>query len=538
MGETTSERSRLLWALVFLFVAPRSVFQQNPCDSNPCQNGGICSNKTTSEFECECRPTLGLKTFGGVRCENVTCDAEKDCNAPNGLCNSLPEQPVRCRCSGLFLGPQCAVSARDPCLRQNGALNCSMINQTCVGNVTDDSFRCVPPPPPPVVPPSSPPSSTAAALLATTAAIEPYSSTPFAAASTTTSAVPSSVPASSTSAQIDILPSTSAVLTRTSTAEIALVSSVPASSSSAQIEILPSTSAVFQSMSTTRTEVAPASSSSAQILPSTSAVVQPTSTSKPSTAVSAATSASEIQVVPTSVQPRASTSQLNDDLVRETSTANIVQSTPAAASSVQPISPADTSTSEKQMQVSIKPSPSAAVKSTEKTMPPLLSSSEFMAPQPASSETTSSQPPAEMTVFSAAPVFSSQPAAATTSAAVGTPKPTPTIEPGCTPPCLNGGSCSPIDSLENDFTCLCPESFTGVDCSSPVGDPLAGDDGLENWEIALIVVGATVAFVLLLLFLIWLYNRNANSKSYNFKKAEKLNEIPLTITNPEKDVLI
>ena len=55
------------------------------CISNPCQNGGTCTDTGLNSYECECEPD-----FGGVNCETTLTACEKDPCLNGGVCTNLP----------------------------------------------------------------------------------------------------------------------------------------------------------------------------------------------------------------------------------------------------------------------------------------------------------------------------------------------------------------------------------------------------------------------------------------------------------------
>lgn len=77
--------------------------------SNPCQNGGTCSNKGKGAFLCQCPPT-----FTGSKCEKRSACYNKPClNA--GTCEAFNETTFFCHCSTYFTGRQCETIIPDPC---------------------------------------------------------------------------------------------------------------------------------------------------------------------------------------------------------------------------------------------------------------------------------------------------------------------------------------------------------------------------------------------------------------------------------------
>ena len=76
--------------------------RSNPCDPNPCQNGGQCVDQDNS-YKCLCQ-----EGFSGTNCElglrNNPCDANPCQNG--GQCTAVDGKPV-CTCPEEFEGEFC-----------------------------------------------------------------------------------------------------------------------------------------------------------------------------------------------------------------------------------------------------------------------------------------------------------------------------------------------------------------------------------------------------------------------------------------------
>lgn len=104
-----------------------------PCRSDPCYNGGRCTEDNRGDYSCQCSPG-----FTGVYCEteisvHPLCEPKPCLN--NGTCKVTPGTPkVECECAKGFIGPRCETDLDDcassPC--QN--------NGQCIDEV--GGFRC------------------------------------------------------------------------------------------------------------------------------------------------------------------------------------------------------------------------------------------------------------------------------------------------------------------------------------------------------------------------------------------------------------
>ncbi|KAM9856407.1 agrin [Aulostomus maculatus] len=65
----------------------------NPCQPNPCKNGGACQVKEAEMFHCKCS-----KGFWGPTCADVHDPCEPNRCHPSSLCQALPEGGYKCEC--------------------------------------------------------------------------------------------------------------------------------------------------------------------------------------------------------------------------------------------------------------------------------------------------------------------------------------------------------------------------------------------------------------------------------------------------------
>ncbi|UJR16139.1 hypothetical protein I4U23_003050 [Adineta vaga] len=88
--------------------------EESGCYStNPCQNGGTCSNKGKGAFICQCS-----SRFTGLKCEkNSACFSNPCLN--RGVCEAFNETAFFCTCPPYFTGQRCDVPVPDPCLGKN-----------------------------------------------------------------------------------------------------------------------------------------------------------------------------------------------------------------------------------------------------------------------------------------------------------------------------------------------------------------------------------------------------------------------------------
>lgn len=109
----------------------------NNCRSNPCQNGGTCTNLYDS-FLCTC-----TKNWEGLTCSQDVNEcahfAGTDLGCQNGAtCENLPGS-YRCSCAGDWRGTHCTTKSKD-CLNTASDL-CG--HGICVQTNTKDGYKCI-----------------------------------------------------------------------------------------------------------------------------------------------------------------------------------------------------------------------------------------------------------------------------------------------------------------------------------------------------------------------------------------------------------
>lgn len=87
-----------------IFISKYLVNTVNHCSSEPCKNGGKCSN-TEDGFSCECQ-----QKFKGFQCESEAyCSPDRCLNG--GTCQEL-ENGYRCLCTDDFSGFRCLTKGK------------------------------------------------------------------------------------------------------------------------------------------------------------------------------------------------------------------------------------------------------------------------------------------------------------------------------------------------------------------------------------------------------------------------------------------
>ena len=71
------------------------------CESNPCQNGGTCTN-LVGAYECEC-----VQEYYGDNCENKIDNCEFNNTCQNGATCVDDWMSITCECPVMFTGPNC-----------------------------------------------------------------------------------------------------------------------------------------------------------------------------------------------------------------------------------------------------------------------------------------------------------------------------------------------------------------------------------------------------------------------------------------------
>ena len=100
----------------------------NPCISNPCLHGGTCINDNKGGFQCLCPSNLsGTRCHYGVYCNPNPCQN-------GGMCEEGSSSPI-CKCRG-YTGHFCTIDINE-CKNQNPCGN----GGTCIN--TKGDFRCL-----------------------------------------------------------------------------------------------------------------------------------------------------------------------------------------------------------------------------------------------------------------------------------------------------------------------------------------------------------------------------------------------------------
>ncbi|XP_015514876.1 protein crumbs isoform X6 [Neodiprion lecontei] len=102
-----------------------------PCDSNPCQNGGSCTEDSRGNYSCTCIPgftgTLCDSQLGVSLCERNPCEND-------GTCYNVADGEYKCECSSGWTGKNCEINinecASNPC-KHGGTCTDSINNYTC-----------------------------------------------------------------------------------------------------------------------------------------------------------------------------------------------------------------------------------------------------------------------------------------------------------------------------------------------------------------------------------------------------------------------
>jgi hypothetical protein len=94
------------WVLITLLLcsveSPSfTYFLGDPCNPNPCLNGGACIANNIGGFTCQCPPG-----YSGLRCEDRDGCASQPCKN-NGVCISSGGGAYTCQCPTGFDGPTC-----------------------------------------------------------------------------------------------------------------------------------------------------------------------------------------------------------------------------------------------------------------------------------------------------------------------------------------------------------------------------------------------------------------------------------------------
>jgi len=82
----------------------KSAMDITPCDSNPCENGGTCTNSGTNSYHCECPPGVA-----GNNCERADMCFEEPCQN-DAVCTDLG-YTYNCDCTDMYQGRDCTIDA-------------------------------------------------------------------------------------------------------------------------------------------------------------------------------------------------------------------------------------------------------------------------------------------------------------------------------------------------------------------------------------------------------------------------------------------
>lgn len=90
----------------------------DPCDDNPCENGGRCTTLEDGiSFKCDCTGTVE-PGYHGDKCqtEDAKCPGDSDCGN-GGSCDINPDNPAQtiCKCPEGTTGIKCLEFISDPC---------------------------------------------------------------------------------------------------------------------------------------------------------------------------------------------------------------------------------------------------------------------------------------------------------------------------------------------------------------------------------------------------------------------------------------
>ena len=106
----------------------------DPCENEPCQNGGTCNSNADQTFTCNCHPA-----HTGSLCQNLTDPCTLDPCLNGGTCTNIGESSYMCDCGIEFTGQDCSVSI-DHCTLSSP--NCN--NGSCVDGFGTFACQCNP----------------------------------------------------------------------------------------------------------------------------------------------------------------------------------------------------------------------------------------------------------------------------------------------------------------------------------------------------------------------------------------------------------
>ncbi|XP_068762183.1 ZP domain-containing protein-like [Montipora capricornis] len=130
----------------YLRVTYECIEAPDPCDSDPCQNGGTCTNLGDNNFECECAPG-----FGGDICEEELDPCANNPCKNGGTCTDLGDSIFECECATGYTGSRCRKDVdeckdnnggcQDLCVNTMGSYHCACSDPEF--SVAPDGLRCI-----------------------------------------------------------------------------------------------------------------------------------------------------------------------------------------------------------------------------------------------------------------------------------------------------------------------------------------------------------------------------------------------------------
>jgi len=123
---------------------------ESPCQTNPCLNGGVCSQDEDSDFTCDCSATVSPHTedkpYTGDRCEVPTNDACDVDPCISGTCEVDSESAGGFKCNDCatgWSGQTCQIPPVDNCLLDEFANSCGDFGQCVPSNEGPNYVQCV-----------------------------------------------------------------------------------------------------------------------------------------------------------------------------------------------------------------------------------------------------------------------------------------------------------------------------------------------------------------------------------------------------------
>ncbi|CAJ0585009.1 unnamed protein product, partial [Mesorhabditis spiculigera] len=108
-----------------------SDLENNPCDPNPCQNGGSCSNGTDFTYGCSCPAG-----YTGTTCQTKIKCSSSPCQYGSVCIDSADFSSYSCVCLSLYTGQNCDIP--------NMCISNPCVHGTCsvVSNSFDSTYQC------------------------------------------------------------------------------------------------------------------------------------------------------------------------------------------------------------------------------------------------------------------------------------------------------------------------------------------------------------------------------------------------------------